>query len=417
MAEEGEELLREAEVALEQADQKRRDAEADCERKKLAVEEARAAVVPPGARRRLLTAYALWAFTPLIWPGGYLFYLGRDTECWLHTITFGGFGVGWFADALFIPAYVADCNEAPGAQQRYGSYLSMPTLFAPLRLMLQLLCGLWVGMVTANLVSSRWLESLLGAEATEVCRLCFGLAGVAIAIWMSCTMLGRTRARCHPGRVVSWMVGTMALSLGSGDNWKTLGTDGIMPQLVIGAAGALAGAVHGRHFAANRAPRRNLAKLTRRRLLTQMLLVGLAAGSATGAFYLNGSITLTDDDGGKKTYSGPEAISLFAENVAKLGSDIGDLGSQLYNQNKHKSFYEMLADLKALFADPAKEAAEVLGVDASASESAIKKAYRDLARQHHPDKQGAGDDETRARAEQAMQRVNWAKEVLLSKSR
>ena len=105
-----------------------------------------AALSAPVKPRRLLTAYALWLFTPFIWPGAYLFYLGRDTHCWLHTVTFGGFGVGWLLDLVYIPMYVADFNEPPGyleaAQNRLRRWwMPLSLLTSPLSLALRaLLC-------------------------------------------------------------------------------------------------------------------------------------------------------------------------------------------------------------------------------------------------------------------------------------
>ena len=59
------------------------------------------------------------------------------------------------------------------------------------------------------------------------------------------------------------------------------------------------------------------------------------------------------------------------------------------------------------------EASEVLGVARSATAAEVRKAHRDLARQNHPDKVG-GSPEAQAAAEEKMQKLNWAKEVLLS---
>ena len=54
--------------------------------------------------------------------------------------------------------------------------------------------------------------------------------------------------------------------------------------------------------------------------------------------------------------------------------------------------------------------AQVLGVERGASPQAIKKAHRQLAITHHPDKV---DAERQEEAKKLMQRINWAKEVLL----
>lgn len=55
------------------------------------------------------------------------------------------------------------------------------------------------------------------------------------------------------------------------------------------------------------------------------------------------------------------------------------------------------------------EARKILGVNATASEEEIKKAYRKLAMKYHPDRQETGDEEM-------FKKINTAQEVLLSKN-
>ena len=84
-----------AQDALQLARRTVHEAEADLKRNQARLAQAHEAVTSSSkfAPRRLLVAYALWLLFPLAWPGGYLFYLGRDTHCWLQTVTFGGFGI------------------------------------------------------------------------------------------------------------------------------------------------------------------------------------------------------------------------------------------------------------------------------------------------------------------------------------
>ena len=101
----------------------------------------------------MLTAYMLWLwpFYPL-----YAMYLGRDMHCWLYTVTFGGFGLGWALDGLVIPLYVADHNEAAGyaerAQARHDSWFAWSTLFAPVRWFVLATVAVVSGIVVTNLV-------------------------------------------------------------------------------------------------------------------------------------------------------------------------------------------------------------------------------------------------------------------------
>ncbi|MBN1325424.1 J domain-containing protein [Candidatus Falkowbacteria bacterium] len=56
---------------------------------------------------------------------------------------------------------------------------------------------------------------------------------------------------------------------------------------------------------------------------------------------------------------------------------------------------------------------QILGVDKSASEDEIKKAFRDLARKYHPDKYSGLADDLRQQAEERFKDINEAYQVLI----
>lgn len=60
---------------------------------------------------------------------------------------------------------------------------------------------------------------------------------------------------------------------------------------------------------------------------------------------------------------------------------------------------------------------EVLGVDKTASEKEIKKAYRKLAIKYHPDKQSGKSEEQQKEAAEKMQEINFAYENLSDKEK
>lgn len=62
-------------------------------------------------KKSVFWAYVCWLFGGFF--GLHLFYLERDAHAFLTWSTFGGYGIGWLADATKIPKYVRDCNEDP----------------------------------------------------------------------------------------------------------------------------------------------------------------------------------------------------------------------------------------------------------------------------------------------------------------
>lgn len=60
---------------------------------------------------------------------------------------------------------------------------------------------------------------------------------------------------------------------------------------------------------------------------------------------------------------------------------------------------------------------EILHVDKTASDEEIKKAYSNLAKEYHPDKQYGKSDEEKAEAEEKMRQLNEAKDILLDKNK
>lgn len=59
-----------------------------------------------------------------------------------------------------------------------------------------------------------------------------------------------------------------------------------------------------------------------------------------------------------------------------------------------------------------REASEVLGVSPDASEDAIRRAYQEKVKEHHPDQYRSDGDETRQWAEETMARINRAYRIL-----
>lgn len=348
--------LQDAESALAQARQEAEKASGLVQEREKQLADARGAVdaakrsaLIAVAPRSLLKAYALWLFVPFVWPGAYLFYLGRDTHAVLHTISFGGFGIGWLLDFFYIPLYVADHNEPDGylegVERRHKSWFSFKGLFLmPVRLALTLLLALYVGLIAAYLVPRpvvvpAAVSQLLGMQVPEQLSredsarvgFCIGMAAVALVVQLSHTRLGRTRTMGRMRPVLAWAAvcsGVLApnvldsLSEGKQDDLSHA------PGLILGAAGVMLGATTGRRTSLERAPHRCTQRRLSVRLVVQLVSVSAFAATALGSFYLNGSFTTTDEVTGKTTtYNGPEAIKFGWKQFGAFSGELSTLGT------------------------------------------------------------------------------------------
>lgn len=188
-----------------------------------------------------------------------------------------------------------------------------------------------------------------------------------------------------------------------------------MPGFILGTVGVMIGARAGRAPATYRnSARANTGRGLSARLLVQLVGVAAFASMGLGAFYLNGSYTYTDKETGlPSTMKGPQALRAAYDSLGGLTTDIHAAASTLWAQQQGKTWSEMWAELRAAFRDPAVEAREVLGLSADATAEEVKRAHRQLARVHHPDKV---EPEKQEEAKVLMQKINWAKEVLVAKS-
>lgn len=90
-----------------------------------------------------------------------------------------------------------------------------------------------------------------------------------------------------------------------------------------------------------------------------------------------------------------EEISALRECVRYMRMDMEDLDSMLNLQK-----------------DTLEDAYAVLGVSPDATDDEVRKAYRNLALKHHPDRVAALGEDIRRAAEKKFQEINEAKEKI-----
>ena len=64
--------------------------------------------------------------------------------------------------------------------------------------------------------------------------------------------------------------------------------------------------------------------------------------------------------------------------------------------------------IKAMFVKKVDDAYTILGIDSSATDDEVKKAYREMAKKNHPDKVSYLGEDVRKAAEQKFQEINNA---------
>lgn len=372
----------------------------------------------------MVVAFLLWC-----WPfyPFYAMYLGRDTHCWLYTVSFGGFGIGWLCDGLAIPLYVADHNELEGyearAKARHDAWLAWSTILGPARWSVLAGLAIYFALIVANLVPP---DAVLAPAVAPLYEQAFGepgppafwlvafrllaaAVGASVGLRLATPCVLAVRRSCRFRHMLGWGAVATALVVGTDPSEEKTLEEGTAPRICVVALATTIGALRGRVFVPHSASKRTTRHAFTLRLVRQCIGVGVFTMACGSAFYLNGSYTHTDRETGEtSTYSGPEAFDMAYSNLKAFGGDAGWAIHTFRQQYQNTSWTDILAELREAFADPAVEAAEVLQIKSSASATEVRKAHRDLARLHHPDK--VGDS---AEAQQKMARLNWAKDVLL----
>ncbi|KAK8387515.1 hypothetical protein O3P69_018209 [Scylla paramamosain] len=322
------------------------------------------------ATKSIWIAYICWLLGG--WCSLHLLYLRRDRQALIWYTTFFGFaGVGIVRDFFRIPEYVRDINESNQYVEQLTSKMkkySKPP-FSLVRFVGQILTG------------NSW-SFLLGAAVPRE-----PIFGVSLVPLVHLAPVGAALA--------VWIIGNIGREQGS-LKWAMIGALGVVPISFIHPPVTNFSAVtstvlfnwKGKKWLRTPYPKTHICK----RLAT-LLMCGLVFTSLWAShFYFNATVTdkngeeIKMRDAAKNFINSPMFLE-FKRNLGVLYSNILEYGWKTAWTN----FIELL--------DPQGEmhALKVLGLKKGASQEEIKSAYKELAREWHPDKHREKKEEANAR--------------------
>lgn len=326
-------------------------------------------------------------FTYFLWLiGGPLglhhFYLGRDRQAFLWWSTGGLLGVGVFRDLWRIPEYVDSANEEPAFMQKLQQRMtrSEKPPFSTGRFFAQLWYGMFLGFLSMVAISEDF------AKENPLVRALIVPAAIAIGVH-TVGNVGREEGPLKPALYGSYMLFPL-FAVSEGITYQTLLSTILFQRQ--------------RRFRRTREAWRDSSVCKR------LVILGLAGSLISGlwisAFYFNASITTAEGE----TIKARDAINHFFN--SPLWREFVATMKQLYQKGREKGWRQLWFDIMESL-DPQGEinAYKVLGLKQGASEEEIKKSYRKLARQYHPDKNKGPDKEE---AEKKFIQVQEAYEIL-----
>ena len=109
---------------------------------------------------------------------------------------------------------------------------------------------------------------------------------------------------------------------------------------------------------------------------------------------------------------GPLAGAILCSRGGLLGAFLGSLLGGWIERRIREERWRARGERRSprQRANPLADAYRTLGVKPSASDDEVKRAYRRLALEHHPDKVAALGDDVRRAAEKKFQEINAAKD-------
>lgn len=354
-----------------------------------------------------IVAYILWLLLGIF--GVHHFYLRRDRHAFVWWATLGGFGIGWLSDFLRLPEYVEEANEEERDNENNEAEIQIQNEArsrrrreVPPKVSLMRFCGMFLlGYIFGTLMQFSWPPEWFEKDQSNRQRpykVGFG--------WIGCFLRLVLPFAIAAGVHLVASIGRMQASF----RWCLLGSAvGIIWMLDdpsnIGACcffSSLATWWNGMSW--KKHPRKkHRGTFVRITILVPCCTVYFLMW--TSALYFNAKITSSYGEDVPLR----EALQNFFTSPA--WKDTKEAFYRIWQHiqtNGWKEFYEHLLNVF----DPEGEANayEVLGVSSSATQEEIKKAYRSLVIEWHPDKQA--DPEKKQKAEERFRQIQSAYEIL-----
>ena len=356
---------------------------------------------PP--RKSMFKAYLLWLFFPPL--GLHHFYLGRDAHAALHCITLSGFiGIGWLRDLFLIPHYTSVANEEPTyiaelkATQRLKPKPRNGWLSA--RFLAMWFIGSRFAWFAGDCVPAQEETVLLGHAAPNFLYIALEILAKALAASLCVYAIGTHpphTARFRPAFIKALQVGGVCAFIWpqSSGIWATMG--------------AIRGLNQSLEWRPLR-PQRRMKLTVRRRAALVICGVGSAWGMMLFALYQNGGV-YADTPQGKVWMPIKDAVHNFIASpfVRNFRSTLWTAFTA--EKGWQEAFEKIKKDLD--FAGAA-TACETLGLEGNCLEafSSVKRAYRQLALESHPDKHAGASEEEMKEIEERFRIIQEAYEKL-----
>lgn len=334
------------------------------------------------AQKSLFLTYVLWLLFGMF--GLHHFYLGRDRHAFTWWSTFGGmFMLGWLRDAWRIPTYVADANEEKSYMEELATLMRIRKFpkFKSVRFLGQLFVGYFYG----SLVKLALPAGEVPVVLVDV-LVCFGICcGVYLV-----GNIGREQGKFLRPFVVTLLCNFFVRYY--------LGDD---------VSGFLCTAAASMTFSYFREYRR---AYTRRSLCSRLTIFStcmcIIFALWLSFFYFNAEITT--DDG--ETIKVRDSVNHFFKSPAWM--EFKNTMWELYKHGRENGWKNLYNEfVKALDPKGEANARKVLGVGTEAPPEEIKKVYKKLVRQWHPDRHKDNKDAAQAK----FMEIQHAYDILTSK--